>query len=312
MRKEHRMASVVLALAVSLPLGCGDDDKPAPDAAAGSGGSGGLGGTGGTGGTAGTGGTGGVIGVDAGAGRDGAADAAVGAGDGAAPATDGAVPGTDGAAPATDGAAPIVDGATGDVATMGVMSFFVTSVPVGMGGNLGGLMGADKHCDNLAKGVSAQKKRWVAYLSNMVPPTNARDRIGTGPWYNQKGQLFAENLDKLHPMIDPATMRAAYIAAKPADALFLDEKGAAVPGNQHDILTGSDGQGRLVMNKTCKDWTSEAKGGVGDVAVLGHSDTPGNTQFSASWNSAHDSQGCGQADLVPTGGNGRLYCFATD
>jgi hypothetical protein len=191
------------------------------------------------------------------------------------------------------------------------MSFFVTSTPPSGTGDIGGLAGADEHCASLALAVGSAKAQWVAYLSvedgESGSPVNARDRIGQGPWYNAAEVLFAESVEALHPMLDPETERDDYIAAKPADELFLDETGASVPSNQHDILTGSDGQGQLMAGNTCADWTSSS----GDEqAQLGHSDTPMN--FSASWNSAHTSNDCTEDGLANTGGNGRLYCFATD
>lgn len=203
---------------------------------------------------------------------------------------------------------------TGQSVSQNAMSFFVTSASINGTGNLGGLAGADKHCDALAKAANAERKKWVAYLSVMKgeggTPVNARDRIGNGPWYNSKKEILAASLDKLHPMIDPVAMRDAYLAAKPADALFLDEKGQKIPGAEHDVFTGSDGQGRILTDKTCKDWTSQADG-AGDNAQVGHSDTPA-MQFSPSWNSAHETQGCSQAGVKARGGSGRLYCFATD
>jgi hypothetical protein len=220
----------------------------------------------------------------------------------------------DAARPADAASASGSDARSGDGAAAGgnAMSFFVSSKSAGEGGNLGGLKGADKTCEDLAKAVNAKRQKWVAYLSakdgGNGMPMNARDRIGKGPWYNQKGEMFAESLEKLHPTINPAMMRAAYIAAKPADALFLDEKGARVPGNQHDILTGTKADGSFDAS-TCMDWTSSAMNAKG---MLGHSDTPGNMQFSPSWNAAHESSGCAPNQLVSTGGNGRIYCFATD
>jgi hypothetical protein len=191
------------------------------------------------------------------------------------------------------------------------MSFFVTSEPLNGTGKLGGLAGADAHCKALATAAGAKRTQWVAYLS--VTGTHAKDRILSGPWYNQKKEVFAANQAALHalPAITPGDMpsRDAYIAAKPDDALFLDEKGMAVPGAEHDILTGSNPDGTLLAGNTCMDWTSDS---ADDMAMLGHSDTPGSTQYSPSWNAAHASSGCDAASLVSTGGEGRLYCFATD
>ncbi len=193
------------------------------------------------------------------------------------------------------------------------MSFFVSSVPPSGTGDLGGLAGADAHCKKLATLAVAVRKNWVAYVSVEAGSVNAKDRIGSGPWYNQKEAVFAASLSALHALpaivADDIPSRNAYIAAKPADSLFMDEKGAAVPGNRHDILTGSNPDGTLMAGKTCSDWTSNASQ---DMARLGHSDTPGTTMYSPSWNSAHDSSGCSMPNLVSTGGEGRIYCFATD
>ena len=189
------------------------------------------------------------------------------------------------------------------------MSFFVTSVGPGNGGNLGGLAGADKHCQQLAAGVGAGNRTWRAYLSTTAagttPNVNARDRIGNGPWYNVKGQLIASNVDDLH--MDRNNIR------KPT---ALSEKGAEVSGvgdqpNQHDILTGSDSQGRALPGAaqvmTCNNWTSAE-----DTArtIVGHHDRLGGPN--ASWNAVHSSAGCSQPALVKTGGAGLFYCFAAD
>jgi hypothetical protein len=190
------------------------------------------------------------------------------------------------------------------------MSFFVTSTGSGaMGGNLGGLAGADAKCRQLAEAAGVRGKTWVAYLSTMQGPTHARMRIGNGPWFNSRGMMFAASVQTLHPMIDPMANRMQYINAKPQDGLFLDERGARVPGAQHDIFTGSDGQGMLVAGQTCQDWTSNA---AGNTAQVGHSDTPGTAMFSASWNSAHNTQDCTEAGVRARGGSGRIYCFATN
>jgi hypothetical protein len=187
------------------------------------------------------------------------------------------------------------------------MSFFVTSVGSGDGGNLGGLEGADKHCQQLAAAAGAGNRTWRAYLSQAaagsLPVVNARDRIGTGPWYNAKGQLIASNVEDLHE--DRNNVR------KPT---ALTEKGAEIPGagdkpNQHDILTGSDSQGRAVVGNalvtTCNNWTSNDPA---HRAIVGHHDRLGGPN--ASWNAVHSSAGCSQENLVQTGGAGFFYCFA--
>jgi hypothetical protein len=188
------------------------------------------------------------------------------------------------------------------------MTFFVTSVGKGDGANLGGLAGADAHCEALASAVGRGDATWRAYLSAAAAPgqrpVNARDRIGDGPWYNAKGVLIAANVDDLHE--DRNNIR------KPT---ALNEKGEEVNGvgstpNTHDMLTGSDSEGRLVPGNaaltTCGNWTSNGAGN----AMLGHHDRLGGPN--ASWNSVHSSRSCSQPDLVATGGAGLFYCFAVD
>jgi hypothetical protein len=185
------------------------------------------------------------------------------------------------------------------------MSFFVTSVGKGDGGNLGGLAGADAHCQSLAQAAGRGNATWRAYLSagaqgpNGV--THARDRIGRGPWFNARGALIASNVDDLHQ--DRNNIR------KPT---ALNEKGEEVNGvgnqpNMHDMLTGSDSTGRLVPGNvaltTCNNWTSNSTGN----AMLGHHDRLGGPN--ASWNAVHSSRSCSQEDLVATGGAGMFYCF---
>ena len=202
------------------------------------------------------------------------------------------------------------------------MSFFVTSVGIGRGGNLGGLAGADAHCQSLAAAAGRGNVTWRAYLSTQGPnAVNARDRIGTGPWYNQRGQIIANSVAELHG----DTLEQARIGNFISGANALDERGQPVPGNEHDILTGSTLDGRAytdnTRDSTCGNWTSAADGDVPAGVVpdpilpgvpsarLGHSDK-GN--IVPSWNSSHPSRGCSQASLVGTGGAGRLYCFATN
>lgn len=202
------------------------------------------------------------------------------------------------------------------------MSFFVTSVGLGRGGNLGGLAGADAHCQALAAAVGRGNVTWRAYLSTQGPnAVNARDRIGAGPWYNQRGQVIAGSVAQLQG----DTLDQARIGNFINVVNALDEKGQPVPGNEHDILTGSTLDGRAntdpTRDYTCNNWTSAADGGLAAGIVpdpippgvpsarLGHSDK-GN--IVPSWNSSHPSRGCSQASLVATGGGGRLYCFATN
>jgi hypothetical protein len=192
------------------------------------------------------------------------------------------------------------------------MSFFVTSVGVGDGGNLGGLAGADAHCQKLATAVGAGTRTWRAYLSaspsGNQPAVNARDRIGTGPWANAKGQSIARDLAHLHG----DTLDLARLGNTLTRATALSEKGEPVKGfgdtpNEHDILTGSMPDGRAYtdgQDHTCNNWTSNSTGS----AQVGHHDRTGGP--GTSWNSVHASKGCSQANLVSTGGAGYLYCFA--
>lgn len=192
------------------------------------------------------------------------------------------------------------------------MSFFVTSVGIGNGGNLGGLAGADNHCQTLAQAAGAGAKTWHAYLSTQAadgkPAVNARDRIGTGPWRNAKGVVIAKDVAELHGTNNLTKQTA------------LSEKGEVINGrgdkpNRHDILTGSQPDGTAFAgadDRTCKNWTSSMQGS----AMLGHSDRMGlsDDDVAKSWNSSHTSRGpdggCSQNDLKSTGGDGLLYCFA--
>jgi hypothetical protein len=191
------------------------------------------------------------------------------------------------------------------------MSFFITSVASGDGANLGGLAGADKICQTRASAANAGGKTWRAYLSTQGPgAVNARDRIGNGPWYNTKGQPVARNLSHLHG----DTLDEARVGNSLTRATALTEKGDQVNGvgmqpNQHDILTGSRPEGTAFtdgMDHTCNNWTSN---GTGSAQVGHHDRTGGGT---TSWNSAHGSKGCSQENLIGTGGNGYIYCFATN
>ncbi len=188
------------------------------------------------------------------------------------------------------------------------MSFFITSAGSGKGADLGGLAGADRHCQTLAAAVGAGGKTWRAYLSTDgtggAKKVNARSRIGSGPWYNAKGVMIARNLGDLH---NPAKNKIS-------KATGLTEKGTPVNGrgdspNMHDILTGSNARGMVVAGKTCSNWSSSDAGGSGFV---GHHDRRGlrDDAPSKSWNSSHPSRGCGQDNLRGTGGNGFFYCFA--
>ena len=190
------------------------------------------------------------------------------------------------------------------------MSFFVTSTTPTGSGNLGGLAGADKICQDLAAAAGAGGKTWHAYLStqttNAGPGVNARGRIGAGPWYNAKGVMIAANVGDLHG----DNQRDRNNVQK---ANMLDEKGVLIKGagdmpNQHDILTGSDSDGRAFpagIDTTCNNWTSD---GTDHKAMLGHADRTGGGNVS--WNSVHMSADCTKDGLVRTGGAGHLYCFA--
>jgi len=189
------------------------------------------------------------------------------------------------------------------------MSFFITSEGSGDGANLGGLAGADAHCATLASAAGSRGKTWRAYLSAhetaSSPRVNARERIGFGPWYNAEGVEVASTLNNLH---------SEYMQLGKANS--ITENGDQVNGrgdtpNQHDILTGSSLSGRLIddgSNHTCNNWTSNGEGS----AQVGHFDRTGGGANPTSWNSAHGSRGCGQPDLVATGGAGYFYCFAID
>ena len=185
------------------------------------------------------------------------------------------------------------------------MSFFVTSAGPGKGADLGGLKGADQHCQTLAKAAGAGSKTWRAYLSES-PSTNARDRIGKGPWRNAKGVVVAKDLDDLH--------KSPNITKETA----LTEKGAVVNGrgdspNMHDILTGSTPEGRAFpadKDMTCGNWTKSGEGS----AVVGHHDRMGlnDSAEAKSWNSSHPSRGCSLPNLNASGGAGLVYCFAVN
>jgi hypothetical protein len=194
------------------------------------------------------------------------------------------------------------------------MTFFLTSNGPGNGANLGGLDGADKHCQTLAQGAGAGAKTWHAYLSTQAadgkPAVDARDRIGKGPWQNSKGVVVAKDVAELHGSNNLTKQTA------------LSEKGDVINGrgdtpNRHDALTGSQPDGTAFgpeADRTCKSWTSSTQG----AAMVGHSDRIGLREDDAShsWNSSHPSRGpdggCSQNDLKSTGGDGLLYCFAVN
>jgi hypothetical protein len=196
-------------------------------------------------------------------------------------------------------------GATAALTQQNQMTFFATSAGSGMGGNLGGLAGADKQCQTLAKAAGAGGT-WRAYLSTQgAGAVNAKDRIGKGPWRNSKGMVIAQNPDDLHSAKANLTKET-----------ILTEKGQPVKGrgdtpNEHDMLTGSQMNGTAftdTMDHTCNNWSSNSTGS----AQVGHSDRMGlqDTEQAKSWNSSHGSKGCSQENLVSTGGAGYFYCFA--
>ena len=212
------------------------------------------------------------------------------------------------------GSARAQDGQGGQAGNAAGMTFFVTRVGIGKGADLGGLTGADAHCQALARAGGAGNRTWRAYLSTQAadgqPAVNARDRIGHGPWQNAKGVVVAKNVDELHGE-NSLTKQTS-----------LNEKGGVVNGrgdtpNMHDALTGTQADGRAFppgQDRTCKNWTSSTQG----AAMLGHIDRSGISEDPAqkSWNSAHPSRGseggCSQADLRSTGGAGLFYCFAAN
>jgi hypothetical protein len=190
------------------------------------------------------------------------------------------------------------------------MTFFVSSRGSGHGGDLGGLAGADRLCTTLASAAGAGNHTWHAYLSTQAGPggatVNARDRIGTGPWRNAKGVVVANNVTELHGKNNINKQTA------------LTEKGDVVNGrtdtpNMHDILTGSQPDGTAIagnVDTTCGNWTKSGEG----AAMLGHSDRTGldDSVPAKSWNSSHQSRGCSIEALKSTGGDARIYCFATN
>jgi hypothetical protein len=287
---KNMKSLLVCGVLMAMSPACGDDDDPAPSDA-GRGGAGG-GSTGGTGG--GSGGTGG--------GTGGSAGGTGGGTGGAAGGTGGTVTGSGGSAGDAGGSETSGDGGGASI------SFFVTSTK-SMTGNFGGLAGADAKCTAAATAAGITGKTWAAYLSAEAGgagggPIHAKDRIGTGPWFNSKGVMVAANLTELH-------------ARKGNYMVFVDEKGAFINGqwggsptpNEHDVLTGSNPDGTVFVGRTCKDWTSAA---VGDKGQVGHTDGLGPGMSTAdgrdSWNSAHDNGDC--SNTLPKGGAGRLYCFA--
>jgi hypothetical protein len=201
--------------------------------------------------------------------------------------------------------------ATTPVEAQQAMTFFVSSAGKGNGADLGGLAGADAHCQALARTAGSTLTNWRAYMSTTEPGgtegVNARDRIGKGPWQNVKGVVVAKSVEDLHSASNNITKQTA-----------LTEKGETVPGrgdqvNTHDILTGSDPQGMFSTaggDTTCGNWTKNGEGS----AIVGHHDLQGlkDTRHMKSWNSSHGSRGCSQDALKASGGAGLIYCFAAN
>ena len=189
------------------------------------------------------------------------------------------------------------------------LSFFITSAGPGNGADLGGLDGADAHCQKLAEAAGAGSKTWRAYLSAGAADgneaVNARDRIGSGPWHNAKGVKVAENVADLHSDNNKLSKENS-----------ISEKGDVINGrgdepNMHDTMTGSQADGTAFSDgedHTCVNWTSSGEGS----AQVGHHDRQGGGDAPTSWNAAHGSRGCSQSDLQGTGGNGFYYCFAAN
>src|SRR5882757_3765504 len=210
------------------------------------------------------------------------------------------------------GAAVAAIGLANVAQSQNAMTFFVTSAGPGKGADLGGLEGADRHCQTLAQAAGAGGKTWKAYLSTQgAGAVNAKDRIGRGPWVNAKGVAVAKDVADMHGASNNLTKETA-----------LSEKGEVINGrgdtpNRHDILTGSQPDGTAFAgadDRTCKNWTSSTQG----AAMVGHSDRIGlrDDDVSKSWNSSHPSRGpdggCSQNDLKSTGGDGLMYCFASN
>ena len=209
----------------------------------------------------------------------------------------------------------------GLLATSGALAqnagFFVTSAGTGNGGDLGGLQGADAHCQSLAEAAGYGERTWRAYLSTQgKDAVHARDRIGSGPWHNVIGELIAGNLEELHresvnitreTALDENGEMVPYVHVNP-EGTMLEDQPAPV---EHDILTGSMADGMAFgtdEDRTCGNWTSSGEGS----AMLGHSDRRSVQPGLSPWAAAHPSWGCSQQSLASSGGSGRFYCFAVD
>jgi len=191
------------------------------------------------------------------------------------------------------------------------MTFFITSVGPGDGANLGGLEGADNHCQTLAAAAGAGDRSWRAYLSTQAtdgqPAVNARDRIGSGPWHNANGLIIASNLESLHR--DNSNIRYEYVLNERGET--VNSGGMGDSPNMHDILTGTRMDGTAFPageDRTCSNWTSNGEGS----AMVGHHDRISRTTPGSPWNEVHASAGCSQENLVQTGGAGLFFCFAAN
>jgi hypothetical protein len=299
--KSTLMVSM-LGLSLLAPA-CGSDSKPNNTPGGGNSNTGGSSGTGGSG-AKGTGGSG-AGGSNAGSGGS------TGAG-GSAPGSGGSESGSGGAgnggasgdaavetAPEAGGSNDTSTGTGADLApgVSPMASFFITSRTGG--GDLGGLTGADKICQDLAAAVGLGGKTWRAYLSTDMPKVDAKSRIGNGPWYGIKGTKIADNVEALHTTSNAMGDTPMNMAS---GANSLTEKGE--PVTRHDIITGTNADGTVMANQTCTNWT-----GVG-MARVGHHNRMGGGQMPNSWNSAHTNQGCSPTSIMPGGGDGRFYCFA--
>lgn len=313
----QRISIAFLAFALMGGGACSEDEPSTPAGTGGSPGTGGRGGSTGSGGNTGSGGatgTGGSVSTGGSTGSGGSTGGTGGGGTGGSGSggSSGDAAGSE-AAPGSGGA-PGGDGGSADgAAGAATMSFFVTSVGAGTGGNLGGLDGADAKCKSLAMAVSAElgAKTWRAYLSTST--VNARDRIGTGPWRNAKGEIIANSVAQLHDQGMDGMLNSTWPIGAGAVAKILDEKGMPVPsGNpqRHDILTGTNAMGMVDGDFHCSNWTA-----VTGMSTVGHSNRTGGGR-PPSWNAAHQS-GCaalgtaGQ-NVGSGGGQGSIYCFATN
>lgn len=295
--------SSISLTALAICIGCGSSDTSSSGNTTNTGGQvsgGGAGTTGNVAGNAGAG-AGGTSAAGGGAGGASAGAAGTTGGSGAGGTNTGgggaggANPGGTGGQAGSGGNAGGGAGGAGNAEPS--MTFFVTSTGSGaLGGNLGGLTGADAICQAAAQAVGEGAKTWHAYLSTAAE--DAVDRIGTGPWYNYDLEMVAADLASLHTTGLP----------REEPNLVMDELGQTVPSGEHDILTGSMEDGTVQTGMTCLDWTS---GSDDDMGQVGHSDIPA-AQFSPSWNSAHETAGCSESGVEQRGGSGRLYCFAID